>query len=1411
MAIPAISDLKVSKKQLSMYSRTRCDRMLYFTVHGDTLLKKYGLPVPLKARPGVGVLQEAGVDFETIKYELITDAFPNAVHSGNDWKSEDLSKLIRKAIGMPCFLIQGKFSPEIFRIQALTNLGLKATEISLIPPLSDMIPDILIFRDIQPSDEEILPNGSRKKIDSVDDRKVIVVIDVKHTREANASYSSEVVLYAYMLANYLQFHKLDRQFIVTSQAKLWTRSSEGASLLMDALKKKETNPDVLLDALTKDCDSVPFNFYIQTVRRFFKEDIPRVLQNGREDWTQLDWHVDAKCSSCDWLGYRQWLDQEDAQRIIDFPDHYCIPKAAKAQHLSRLIGLSRGARKTLTNEGYTTTADVADSTGRESVYKDHSLLRRERNLLPTRAKTLSTNSIVIDPVSQIATLAKDANLRISVTINFDSSAGLLTGLGTFARLAFPFRADGSRPDSIRLPDTAFVVEKKTSMDEWASLAAFLSQLADYIDRAEQEFTREGYPANINIQIAFWERRQFKELCAAIGRHLSNIFVLLERREKALAWLFPPDTLLARPDDIDSSVLVFIEDIVKHHVFIPATHALTLANTIAHYYYGDREYRKLDSFFAETLTNGIPRERIYEIWSGASTIKRGKTLVSRSNVIVGYDAAIKWKSGALDNIVLRLLTDFRRQLIATAPRVNTSIPQGTRSVAFDSKLWVWWDELEYSAQKHEDIIRMSERPDVLEANFEAVRLTTLVGVQSNGNRIYTVSPDSTEVKIDDGEGYLAIGLEQLAGFPLRKAARLGDSNLYTGYTPHTLWAPLHSVLNVKLIQFDRDNLQAEISITATDPDLLTYLDAIGIDFSVGIYLMKGVGRHKRYEITKRIVQQIRTPAIAYPAPGADATMGSAPSAKRGTDPLTPVAQVLWDAPSLQTNCVTVPTSTLSIAQEIVQAIDLNPSQSKAILQALKNRLTVIWGPPGTGKTNTLKALTHILVRNAVQQQKSLNILICGPTYKSVEEIIGRFVKDVEQDSLAACDLFVAYSQSAVLTEYSSNATQLKTLSYRLIANTPDWQTCRQSLTNSAKVTLVATTCHQAHKLNEYAGNIAVCPLFDFVILDESSQIPVTLSLGPLATLKDNFQLVVAGDHLQMPPISALEEPVGAEYLVGSIQTYLIKRFSSSLSVCELLENYRSADAIVRFAKQIGYPATLKSKWKETKLRLLKPVETLKSTFPTEMFWSDSWVTLLDPDKRALTLLHNDELSSQSNLFEARVVAALTYCLRNCVSSKLDGRREIEHEAPDVKTFWDTCVGIVTPHRAQRALIIRELAKLFPNEINEISSAVDTVEKFQGGQRHTILVSFGVADTDIIAGEEDFLMQLERTNVAISRTMAKCLIIMPTNLAAHVPEQKKALETAHALKGYIDEFCSESVSVTINDGVISRNGQLRWAIN
>ncbi len=113
----------------------------------------------------------------------------------------------------------------------------------------------------------------------------------------------------------------------------------------------------------------------------------------------------------------------------------------------------------------------------------------------------------------------------------------------------------------------------------------------------------------------------------------------------------------------------------------------------------------------------------------------------------------------------------------------------------------------------------------------------------------------------------------------------------------------------------------------------------------------------------------------------------------------------------------------------------------------------------------------------------------------------------------------------------------------------------SLSDKHRTTIISTTAHTVRRFikGEIANSSVLEEVFDVLVLDESSQIPVILALKPLAALREGAQLVVAGDHMQMPPIQSLDPPKGAEHLVDSIQTYLIKRFG--LDHQPLLVNYR----------------------------------------------------------------------------------------------------------------------------------------------------------------------------------------------------------------------------------------------------------------
>ena len=81
--------------------------------------------------------------------------------------------------------------------------------------------------------------------------------------------------------------------------------------------------------------------------------------------------------------------------------------------------------------------------------------------------------------------------------------------------------------------------------------------------------------------------------------------------------------------------------------------------------------------------------------------------------------------------------------------------------------------------------------------------------------------------------------------------------------------------------------------------------------------------------------------------------------------------------------------------------------------------------------------------------------------------------------------------------------------------------------------------------------------------------------------------------------------------------------------------------------------------------------------------------------------------------------------------------------------NTGLGIVVPHRAQKALLQARLPHL--------AGAVDTVERFQGGERDLIIVSATVSDLAYAQSESDFLLEPRRLTVAVSRPKRKLIVL------------------------------------------------------
>jgi exodeoxyribonuclease V alpha subunit len=151
-----------------------------------------------------------------------------------------------------------------------------------------------------------------------------------------------------------------------------------------------------------------------------------------------------------------------------------------------------------------------------------------------------------------------------------------------------------------------------------------------------------------------------------------------------------------------------------------------------------------------------------------------------------------------------------------------------------------------------------------------------------------------------------------------------------------------------------------------------------------------------------------------------------------------------------------------------ALELTAEQKQAVLAAVKNRLTIITGGPGTGKTTIIRAIIEILKAN----RKS--IMIAAPT--------GRAAKRIEESSF--------YQASTI---------------HRLLKFNPESGQFVHNAQNPLKT--------------------------DAIIVDEFSMVDASILYSLLQALADKTQLIIIGDKDQLPsvgPGNVLRDMIQSDY-------------------------------------------------------------------------------------------------------------------------------------------------------------------------------------------------------------------------------------------------------------------------------------------
>ena len=289
-------------------------------------------------------------------------------------------------------------------------------------------------------------------------------------------------------------------------------------------------------------------------------------------------------------------------------------------------------------------------------------------------------------------------------------------------------------------------------------------------------------------------------------------------------------------------------------------------------------------------------------------------------------------------------------------------------------------------------------------------------------------------------------------------------------------------------------------------------------------------------------------------------------------------------------------------------------------------------------------------------------------------------------------------------------------------------------------------------------------FDLVVVDEASQMGLAEALTAAAFLRADGQFIAVGDHRQMPPILA--------HAWDAESRRDLKRARVFLSVFEYLQelgfprvaldrSFRIPEEVADFLRRHVYAAD-RIDFRSTNRERLAECAGL----------DEEWLrAALAPEHALVVVEHDEEGSQQSNEFEAALVESIARAATE--ELKLDAR---------------TGVGVVVPHRAQKALLAARLPHL--------ADAIDTVERFQGGERELIIVSATVSDREFADSESDFLLEPRRLTVAVSRPKRKLIVVASRVLFDLIPQDLDAYE-----RGSLWKRLRHESTRTLFDGQVS----------
>lgn len=444
--------------------------------------------------------------------------------------------------------------------------------------------------------------------------------------------------------------------------------------------------------------------------------------------------------------------------------------------------------------------------------------------------------------------------------------------------------------------------------------------------------------------------------------------------------------------------------------------------------------------------------------------------------------------------------------------------------------------------------------------------------------------------------------------------------------------------------------------------------------------------------------------------------------------------------------------------------LNEQQNLAVERALQMRdYLLIHGPPGTGKTSVIAQI----VREFCQQGQ--RVLLAAFTNQAVDNMLKR----LESEGFTS---FVRLGH-----DRSVESNMQRYLLKRLVEQREAQQTAREVLLNAPVVASTTATWSSDKYIppafidgaNGADAQGAEALQFDVAIIDEAGQLTLPAMLGALRFAR---RFILVGDEKQLPPL-VLSKEAGQAGLSDSLFSALkradehyTREHPEAISACVPLKmQYRMNRWISQFASQTFYRGELHPHPTVANrvLGFSAPHSGVDDEKPSITCALDPRMPLVFLDARGKPEIQEGIKTSNA---EARIA-------RDVVAGLL------------ARGIDEGDIGIIAPYRAQVANLRRHLfasdeqsgwRALAPTT----RLSVDTVDRFQGGERSIIIISFATSVTPPAESQlRDHLTDAHRLNVALTRAQRKLILIGNAAALAELPVFRELVSFCRGEAGFI----------------------------